>query len=77
MIAITKTVTEQALALPCDERLALVDSLLASLNAPSQAEIDRLWAAEAERRVAEVDSGKVVPIDGESVFRAIRRRLER
>jgi len=50
--------------------------LLKSLN-PSQAEIDELWAAEAERRVAEIENGKVKPIPGEQVFRELRERLGR
>jgi putative addiction module component (TIGR02574 family) len=42
---------------------------------PSQTQIDELWAAEAERRVAEVESGKVKPIPGEQVFRELWRRM--
>ena len=44
---------------------------------PSQADIDALWAAEAERRVSEIDSGKVKPIPGEQVFKELRKRLGR
>jgi putative addiction module component (TIGR02574 family) len=43
----------------------------------SQAQIDELWAAEAERRVAELESGKVKPISGEQVFEELWKRLGR
>ena len=49
--------------------------MLQSLNAPSREEIDRLWAEEAERRIEELDSGKVEAIPGEQVFAEIRERL--
>jgi len=64
----------EAIALPVELRTRLVDELLKSLN-PSEAEIDELWAAEAERRVSEIESGKVTPIPGEQVFRELRKRL--
>ena len=49
--------------------------MLKSLN-PSQAEIDKLWAAEAERRVAEIDAGKVQLIPGEPIFTELRKMTE-
>jgi len=66
----------EAMSLPVELRARLVDELLKSLN-PSQAEIDELWAAEAERRVGEMESGKVKPIPGEQVFKELRERLGR
>lgn len=75
MTAVTAKLTDQVLSLPCEDRLYLVDRLLASLNAPSREEIDRLWAAEAERRIDELDSGKAQAIPGEQVFAEIRARL--
>jgi putative addiction module component (TIGR02574 family) len=51
-----------------------VDELLKSLN-PSRAEIDELWAIEAEKRVAEIETGKVQLIPGEQVFAELRKRL--
>jgi putative addiction module component (TIGR02574 family) len=66
----------EAISLPMELRARLVDELLKSLN-PSQAEIDELWAAEAERRIGEIESGKVKPIPGEQVFKELRKRLGR
>lgn len=65
---------EEVLSLPADARLILVERLLASLNLPTQEEIDRLWADEAERRVSEIDQGEVDLIPGEKVFERIRKK---
>ena len=75
MTAITLKLTDHVLSLPCEDRIYLVDKLLESLNAPSREAIDRLWAAEAERRIDELDSGKVQAIPGEQVFAELRARL--
>jgi putative addiction module component (TIGR02574 family) len=73
----TDRVVYEALELPADARIGLVDRILASLNLPTQPEIDRLWAEEAERRVAEIDAGKVELVPGEEVFSKIRRKYAR
>ena len=73
----TDRVVDEALELPADARIGLVDRILASLNLPTQPEIDRLWAEEAERRVAEIDEGKVELVPGEEVFSKIRRKYAR
>ena len=52
----------EALKLTPGERAALAQRLLASLD--EDAEIEDTWAAEIERRIAEVESGavQVIPI---------------
>ncbi|MBN2317000.1 MAG: addiction module protein [Sedimentisphaerales bacterium] len=70
----TDELMDEAMSLPVELRAQLIDKLLKSLN-PAQAEIDKLWAAEAEKRVADIESGKVQPIPGEEVFNKIRKRL--
>jgi putative addiction module component (TIGR02574 family) len=67
-------VTEEALSLPADVRLSLVEKLLTSLNLPIDEEIDRLWAEEAERRVSQIEEGKVKLVPGEEVFNKIRAK---
>ena len=61
-------------SLPVEERTAVVDSLLRSLNPPDP-EIDRKWAAVAKRRLEELRSGRVKPVPGEEVFARIRQRF--
>ena len=75
MTADSKRLAEQVLSLPCEDRIYVVDRLLESLNAPSREEINRLWAEESERRIDELDSGKVAPVPGDQVFTEIHKRL--
>ncbi len=72
----TDELISEVISLPVEQRARLVDELLKSLN-PSQAEIDELWAGEAERRVAEIEAGKVKTIPGDEVFDKLRKRLGR
>jgi len=67
-------VTEEALSLPADARLGLVEKLLISLNLPIDEEIDRLWAEEAERRVTQIEAGQAKMVPGEDVFSKIRAK---
>ena len=73
MAATNDRVIEEVLSLPADIRLSLVQKLLMSLNLPIDEEIDRLWADEAERRVSQIEEGKVKLIPGE-VFAKIRAK---
>ena len=67
-------VIEEALSLPADLRLSLVEKLLTSLNLPIDEEIDRLWAEEAERRVSQIEEGKTKMVPGDEVFTRIRAK---
>ena len=77
MSAIADKIFEEALSLPSDERVSLVEKLLTSLNLPIQAEIERLWVEEAERRVSQIERGDVELIPGDAVFAKIRRKYQR
>ena len=66
-----------ALSLSPNERAMLADHLLASLDGPDQKKIDAAWAEEAERRMREIDEGKVELIDGESVTARLRSRFKK
>jgi putative addiction module component (TIGR02574 family) len=77
MPTVADRILDQALSLPADARMDLVERLLASLNLPTQAEIDRQWAEEAERRVAQIERGEVELIPGEQVFEKIRKKCQR
>jgi len=70
----TEELMEGAMALPVELRAKLIEKLLNSLN-PAQAEIDKLWAVEAERRVAEIEDGSAEVVPGDVVFEKIRKRL--
>jgi putative addiction module component (TIGR02574 family) len=67
-------VIDEALSLPSNVRLSLVERLLTSLNLPIDKEINRLWAEEAERRVSQIEGGKAKVVPGEEVFAKIRAK---
>jgi putative addiction module component (TIGR02574 family) len=62
MAATVETIEAEALRLPPADRARLVERLIASLDADP--EIEEAWAAEVERRQAEVDSGSVSLLPG-------------
>jgi putative addiction module component (TIGR02574 family) len=70
-------VIEEALSLPADVRISLIEKLLTSLNLPVDEEIDRLWAKEAERRVSQIEEGKAKLVPGEEVFTKIRAKYRK
>jgi len=65
----------EVLSLPVQERAALVQRLLLSLEEISEPEFDRLWGEESARRAAELDAGKVQAIPGEEVAKKARALL--
>lgn len=58
--AAAETLLEQALTLPLEDRALLASGLLASLDSESveDAEVDRLWSAESQRRATLLDSAE-------------------
>src|SRR6266516_4670189 len=67
----TKTLSIQARKLSPSERLRLVDEILASLDEPDP-NIDRLWAKEAEDRLAANRRGEIKAIPLEQVLAKYR-----
>ncbi len=65
-----------ALSLPPGLRAMLAEHLLKSLDSTKQAEIDALWAEEAEKRVQDIEQGRVTLIPGEHVLRELRSRSQ-
>lgn len=77
MTIATKKVFDEALSLPVENRVRLIEKLLTSLNLPTQPEIDHLWAEEAERRISQIDKGEVRLVPGEKVFANILKKYWR
>ena len=65
----------EALKLDLTSRARLAGKLLNSLETLSEAEIERLWAEEAERRNEEMERGVVAGRPAEDVIREARARL--
>ena len=66
----------QALKLAPKKRAKLARKLILSLESLSEAEIEQLWAEEAVRRDADIDSGKVRLIPAAKAFQNARARLK-
>ncbi len=69
-----ETLEAEALKLTSSERAAFAQLLLASLD--EDAEIDEAWAAEAERRIADVENGKVQVIALDEALAHVRTTLK-
>lgn len=72
----TKEIIHEAATLPVEERAIVVDSLLRTLN-PPDAEIDSAWGRIAQRRLAELRSGRVQPVPGDQVLAKVKERFGR
>ena len=71
----SKQVENEALKLKPEARAELAEKLLASLEDLSDEDIEQLWAEEAVRRDAELDSGTASMRDAEDVFKDARARI--
>ena len=65
----------KALRLSRRERARLAQRLISSLDQKADADVEKLWLQEAERRLRELQSGKVVGIPAEKVLRKARPTL--
>ena len=75
MTSLAQKIYQQALDLPIDDRLILIDQLIRSANLPTQSKIDRLWSQEVERRNKKIDDGSSVLIPGEEVIEKIKKKF--
>ncbi len=69
-------ILEEVEHLSADERAELNDRLVEMMFRDIPAEIQRAHLDEVRRRVAELESGKAVPIPGEEVLVEVRRIAE-
>ena len=65
----------KALKLSRRERARLAQRLITSLDQEVDADAERLWLAEAERRLIDLKSGKVAAIPAERVIKKVRTAL--
>ena len=63
----------EALKLTPEERVLLADHLLASVGKDDQ--IEAAWAVEIERRLSEVESGRVELVPAEEAIKRARQAL--
>ena len=67
----TKAIVEQAARLSANEKIELIDALLATVDKPD-AEIDTLWALEAESRLSAYQKGELQALDLSQVLAKYR-----
>lgn len=77
MSGLAEKIYEEALNLPIDDRLSLIDKLLSSANLPTQEDIDQAWSKEAEKRCKEIEDGQAKLIPGDEVFAKVRQRFSK
>jgi len=76
-----KTLLEQALGLPIEDREKLAAALFASLDdedaggSEMSPEIEAAWMAVAKRRMEEAERDPSILLDGETVFAELRREF--
>ncbi len=68
MVSLSPKIEHKVLSLPAQERIALIDRLIASLNVPTDPDIDRYWADIAEERLISLNKGSITPRSGKDVF---------
>ena len=61
---------KRALALPSDERAALANTLLDSLE-PTNLSVELAWDEEVARRIADLNAGKAVTVPWEQLHREL------
>ncbi len=72
----TQQIIDEANSLPTEERVAVVDTLLRSLN-PPESEMDKRWATVAQQRLLDLREGRSLSVDGAEVFERIWNRFNR
>lgn len=64
----------QAMQLPANDRAALIEGLIVSLDKPDPS-LDALWLKEAENRLVAYQAGELDAIDAEQVFAELDKRI--
>jgi hypothetical protein len=60
-----------------NDKTDLIRALLAELDGPAEADVERAWIEEARRRRREIVDGTVQPVPANHVFENLRARLNR
>ena len=74
MSATVEEIKAEALNLPTGQRARLVEKLIASLDADP--DIENAWAAEVERRHAEIESGLVSLLPGAETLAKLKAEFQ-
>ena len=72
MVELTELL-QQVLNLDVRDRATLAERLLASLDDLSELEVERLWAEEAQRRLAAYRAGRATAVPSEAVHQKAKQ----
>jgi hypothetical protein len=61
--------------LDAEQKRDLLRTLIAELDAPADAEVERAWLKESQRRYRELVEGKIKGVPGPLVFERLRARI--
>jgi len=75
MTAKAARVLQDALQLPPKTRADIAGTLIESLDEPADERVEEAWAKEIERRIRDVESGKVKLVPWSEVRRGLRKRV--
>jgi putative addiction module component (TIGR02574 family) len=70
-------ILEAARDLPLDLKLELLDKLNESINFPLDPEVEASWNEEIDKRIMEIDTGKVKPISYEDLMTKIKAKVKK
>ena len=76
-MTLEEKIYKEALDLPVEDRLSLIDKLITSTNLPTQKDIDKAWSKEVDRRFRQLESGKSTIIPGEEVFDKVKKKFSK
>lgn len=76
MSAKSDSVRDEALRLPEQERARLAAALLASLDGEAEEGVEEAWAAEVEKRKAQVERGEARLVPWEQVKAEVKAALK-
>lgn len=64
-------------SLSLEDKTELIRSLIAELDGLADADVERAWLIEAQRRHRDIAEGKVKPVPAQRVFQNLRARLKK
>ncbi|MGH9428930.1 MAG: addiction module protein [Terriglobia bacterium] len=64
-------------SLSLEDKTELIRSLISELDGSADADVERAWLIEAQRRHREIAEGRVKPVPAQRVFQNLRARLKK
>ena len=77
MTLLVEKLEQEVLALPVEDRACLAQKVCDSIEHFADAETEKAWLKEADRRWREIDEGRINCIPAEEVMRRARASLNR